>query len=1077
MTKTGRANRAPDQGKRRACHWARAYLLPEMVVAVGVTLTLLSYFHVRNGEQAEVAARFQQMAYGHAEAVRHDLEEAVLVVESLAAFYASSKDVEPDEFRRFTQPLLARHPRIHALGWAPVVPHAQRAQLEADGERHFGARVDIFDRGPSGQRIRAADREVYIPLIYAEPPEFGAKAAGLDIAADPIRSKTLDQSIESGSVAASRWVVPMHNGDGQLGFLLALPVCKPGAPTDTPQQRREALVGFVGGMFQVGQLMADSLAGMPTGMVDVSVCDVSESVDAAHSHVSTGHDRSDPHAAPTAGPSGGPRYETVFTLAGRTWSVVCRPGPAFVTEAGAGPLPISMVTLISGLALTCLSAVHLNQLARHARRRERLIAEGLAANERLSAEVAERQRAELSLRAERDRAQSYLDLTGTMFIALDVNGTVTLVNPKGCEILGCCEQEVVGLNWFEHFVPAQDRQSVRAVFRQLMAGDVQPVEYYENAVKATDGSERILAWHNTLVKDADGRIAGTLASGLDITERKQAEETVRVSEAKFRAIYENAGGAIFIADAETGELLDCNHKAEQLIGRSHDEIIRMHQAELHPADEEQRYRECFARHAKAEGDTAVEGETEVVHADGRRIPVWIKAKAFSLGDYPVVAGLFLDITDQKKTEKRLQETNDRLESLAGQDPLTELPNRRRLLEVLGVELERVERYGGPLAVVMLDADHLKAVNDTYGHDLGDKALIAVAEALTCQTRKTDLVARYGGDEFVILMPNTTAEAAVDTVERIQAAIADRSVSDLKRSVTITVSAGICLAGRNDGKTDVGILKLADQALYAAKRDGRNGTRAWQDGADDPQLLDVMTDGDHTTELQKKVAELMHETKAVSVQGIWSLVQALEARDAYTRGHSENVTRYAVGVAEALGLGPKDVEIIRRAAMVHDIGKIGLPDAVLQKAAALTPAERVTVESHCLAGVRILQEMRLMEMEIPIVRCHHERWDGQGYPEGIGELAIPFGARIVSVADTLDAITSNRVYRKARDLQVALDIINAESGKQFDPDIVAALNQWVADVGIRLGFGAGITAEHLLSTQTEAVALSSNAMWL
>ena len=338
------------------------------------------------------------------------------------------------------------------------------------------------------------------------------------------------------------------------------------------------------------------------------------------------------------------------------------------------------------MLLSGLGAIYLMQLGRHAARRERLVAEALTANKQLSAQVAERKHAESTLRIEHDKAQSYLDLTGTMFVGIDADETVTLINPRGCEILGRREADILGANWFDLFVPERDREDTRSVFGRLLAGEIEPVEHYENAVLSDDGTERIIAWHNAPLRDDDGTIIGTLGSGLDVTERKQAEQ-------------------------------------------------------------------------------------------------------------------------------RLKESNDRLESLAGLDPLTDLPNRRRLLEALDLELQRVGRYGGSLSVVSLDADNLKPINDTYGHDMGDKALIALARVLESEIRDTDFVARYGGDEFVILMPHTPAAAAVKGMERIRARIAECNVFDLKRALTIAVSVGICEAQGNDGKSATSLLKQSDGNRY------------------------------------------------------------------------------------------------------------------------------------------------------------------------------------------------------------------------------------------------------------------------
>ena len=220
-----------------------------------------------------------------------------------------------------------------------------------------------------------------------------------------------------------------------------------------------------------------------------------------------------------------------------------------------------------------------------------------------------------------------------------------------------------------------------------------------------------------------------------------------------------------------------------------------------------------------------------------------------------------------------------------------------------------------------------------------------------------------------------------------------------------------------------------------------------------------------------MSELINDAKTWRIETLWSLIRALEARDPYTMKHSENVTCYAVGIARAMGLSEENVDIIRQAGMVHDIGKIGVPDPILQKAGLLTPLEQRAIRTHVLTGVQILCEIQALKCELPLVRSHHERWDGKGYPEGIAGDAIPLGARILAVVDTLDAITSDRVYRKAQSLQKALEIIADESGKQFDPVVVSALNQWISEISTERQVQTdALTTENLLETTVEALAI-------
>ena len=183
-----------------------------------------------------------------------------------------------------------------------------------------------------------------------------------------------------------------------------------------------------------------------------------------------------------------------------------------------------------------------------------------------------------------------------------------------------------------------------------------------------------------------------------------------------------------------------------------------------------------------------------------------------------------------------------------------------------------------------------------------------------------------------------------------------------------------------------------------------------------------------------------------IQSVQNLVRAIEAHDPNTRGHSEKVAGYAVGIAETLDLADEDVDAIRRAGMVHDIGKVGISDAILRKPERLTPEERRLVEQHVLIGASILDQFGTLDGAIPIVRYHHERWDGRGYPDGLQGEAIPLGARVLAVADVFDALTSDRAYHRARDEAATLGILKQEAGRQFDPAAVEAMARWLRESG-------------------------------
>jgi len=385
----------------------------------------------------------------------------------------------------------------------------------------------------------------------------------------------------------------------------------------------------------------------------------------------------------------------------------------------------------------------------------------------------------------------------------------------------------------------------------------------------------------------------------------------------------------------------------------------------------------------------------------------------------------------------------RLTSLT--DPLTGVGSRKLLEDKLQEEYDRARRYKRPFSVAIIDLDHFKMVNDNLGHATGDEAIRKLAECVNREKRGPDVLARYGGDEFVLLLPETKAVAAAVLLERIRAKVQEVRLDE---EMSLSVSCGIAdtLPETDDPARE--IMRRADLALYDAKNAGRNCVRLW-----DKTMNRLLNSGEIEIErikrLQRRLIGLSEKAEKLFMESIWSLVQALEAKDVHARRHSENVMAYSVGIARTMELGPRYVDLIHRAAMVHDIGKIGIPDAILFKPDHLAAHERRLVEQHPLIAVRILEKMSFLEKEMAIVRHHHERWNGQGYPDGLTRTAIPLGARIIAAADTFDALTSSRAYHASRSVAEGLHILKDSAGYDFDPQVTAAMVAWVDGVAVRL----------------------------
>jgi diguanylate cyclase (GGDEF)-like protein len=354
------------------------------------------------------------------------------------------------------------------------------------------------------------------------------------------------------------------------------------------------------------------------------------------------------------------------------------------------------------------------------------------------------------------------------------------------------------------------------------------------------------------------------------------------------------------------------------------------------------------------------------------------------------------------------------------DGLTGLVNHRSFQERLRMEFNRAQRHDRPLALAMVDVDGFKQLNDTFGHQVGDDALQRVAAHLTAAVRVNDTVARVGGDEFALLLPETTGEAAQIVIERAHARI--RSDRRRRGSLDLTVSIGICDLRHARSPDD--LLRFADGALYWAKAHGRDAVYQYS-----PETVEDLS--------REQRSERLLRDKALA--GIRSLARAIDAKDHSTLLHSERVASLAARLAEAMGWPPLRVAALREAALIHDVGKIGVPLEALLKPGALTKAEYTLVKSHALLGAVISGEV-LSEEQTSWVRGHHERFDGSGYPDGLAGAAIPEGALLLGLSDGWDVMTSERTYSRAMNPTEAIAECRRCSGSQFSPAVVEILTR-------------------------------------
>ena len=516
---------------------------------------------------------------------------------------------------------------------------------------------------------------------------------------------------------------------------------------------------------------------------------------------------------------------------------------------------------------------------------------------------------------ERDQAKAYFAVAGVMMVAIDEDQKVTLINSRGCEILGYAQEDIVGKNWFDTFVPDRLREDVRGVFKKLARGEVELAEYYENPVVTKSGEERIIAWHNTVLKGENGATAVFLSSGEDVTDKRQHEE------------------------------------------------------------------------------------------------------------------------DQNKMRGEVEKSNKRLKQLALKDYQTGLYNHHYLSDMIESEYYRAKRLAHPISIIMLDIDYFKSINDTYGHGFGDTVLKQFAKVLSSMIRKYDTVVRYGGEEFVVVSSVIDRPKAIILGQRILDAINLNNFGNSKHSIKLKLSIGVASYPMDAAASGMDLINTAEKILARAKEAGGNRVYSSSEAKKTRKRSTAYTESEDIAILKSRVEKLTRRGNQSLVESIFAFAKTLELRDHYTGEHTENTVHYSTSIAKAMGLSLEDIENIRQASILHDLGKVGVSDKILHKKTKLTKREFEEIKRHPQIAADIIRPVHFLHDIIPLILYHHERWDGKGYPSGLMGTEIPIGARIISVADVYQALTSKRPYRKAFSESEAIRMIKEGYGTQFDPEVV------------------------------------------
>ena len=478
-------------------------------------------------------------------------------------------------------------------------------------------------------------------------------------------------------------------------------------------------------------------------------------------------------------------------------------------------------------------------------------------------------------------------------------------------------------------------------------------------------------------------------------ETEQAYQLARESEERFKSAFENAPIGMALASVTPGELgryLQVNPAMAALTGYSREELLTLSGPEITHPDDVAAGLEATRQLVNGELDTAML-DKRYVHADGRVISTLVQISLVrDAAGNPLHAVVQVqDVTEQKRAEAQLAYH-------AYHDSLTGLPNRRRLMQDL--EERITDADAEPTLLIVFDLDGFKAYNDAYGHPAGDALLTRLGERLEAAVSGRGHAYRMGGDEFCVL-----AELKADGQDALAAA-GSAALMERGEGFEITASFGAA-AIPLEAVTASEALGMADQRMYARK--GRTRTSAGRQATD-------------------------------------ALLKALAERNPGLGEHLDDVTDLCEAVGHELGLSDEQMTPLLQAAALHDVGKVAIPDAILDKPAPLDEAEWEFMRTHTLIGERILAEAPALAEAAKIVRTSHERYDGEGYPDGLVGDEIPLAARIVAVCDSYDAMTSNRPYRTAMSTELALAELHNGAGTQFDPRVVKA---FVTAIGSQL----------------------------
>ena len=585
----------------------------------------------------------------------------------------------------------------------------------------------------------------------------------------------------------------------------------------------------------------------------------------------------------------------------------------------------------------------------------------------------ETRRLQKKLKHSEERFRTLFDQAPLGYQAMDADGNLINVNQRWLEILGYTREEAVG-RAFSEFVMPETLEDFRRKFAEFKArGAIQ----CDMAMRTKDGRQRFIHFEGKAGYDGEGRVIQTHCILQDITEQREAQENLRASEAKYSSYIMNAPDAIVIINQD-GQIVEANAATMEITGYPKDTLLAMKIFDFCVpggfADGQKIFQQLMFKNKAS-------GIMEYVHGDGSRR--WANISAVRLAEDRSLC-FVTDISEHKWAE-------DKLVLSSTLDDLTGLRNRR----FFDMEAERLNTGDRlPLSILIGDINGLKLINDSFGRAEGDRIIVETAKFIRGFCREDDVLARTGGDEFSILLPNTDHETALSILDNIQTACREYNETIANDSLHIHLALGI----------------------------------STRETMDDP-FVDALKRAENSMNQRKLLEERSSHSSIIA-----TIKATMREKSHETEAHEERIAQLARKVGVILGLSQIDLDYIELLAELHDIGKVGVSEQILNKPDRLTDEEWVEMRKHPEIGERIAMSTATLAPIANYILCHHERWDGMGYPQKLAGYDIPLLSRILSLVDAYDAMTQDRVYQKAMTHAMALAEIEKNAGTQFDPQL-------------------------------------------